>query len=49
VRQGDQSAKCLIPVAHRLIRLRDGAITDDIAIASGRPAEEAIRQVSQLG
>ncbi len=33
----------------RLIRLRDGAVTDDIEIAGGRPAEETIRQVGQLG
>lgn len=33
----------------RLIRLRDGALTDDIEIADGRPAEETIRRVGQLG
>jgi len=33
----------------RLIRLRDGAVTDDIEIAAARPAEETIRQVGQLG
>jgi putative ABC transport system ATP-binding protein len=33
----------------RLIRLRDGAVIDDIEIAPGRPAEETIRQVGQLG
>jgi putative ABC transport system ATP-binding protein len=35
--------------ADRLIRLRDGAITDDIEIAGGRPVEETIRRVGQLG
>ena len=33
----------------RLIRLRDGAVIDDIEIAAGRPAEETIRRVGQLG
>jgi putative ABC transport system ATP-binding protein len=35
--------------ADRLIRLRDGAVTDDIEIAGGRPVEETIRRVGQLG
>jgi putative ABC transport system ATP-binding protein len=33
----------------RLIRLRDGAVIDDIEIAGGRPVEETIRRVGQLG
>ena len=33
----------------RLIRLRDGAVIDDIEIADGRPVEETIRRVGQLG
>jgi len=33
----------------RLIRLRDGAVIDDIEIAAGRPVEETIRRVGQLG
>jgi putative ABC transport system ATP-binding protein len=33
----------------RLIRLRDGAVIDDIEIGRGRPVEETIRQVGQLG
>jgi putative ABC transport system ATP-binding protein len=33
----------------RLIRLKDGAVTDDIEIAGGHPAEETIRRISQLG
>jgi putative ABC transport system ATP-binding protein len=32
-----------------LIRLRDGAVADDIEIAGGRPVEVTIRQVGQLG
>lgn len=35
--------------ADRLIRLRDGAVTDDINLAGGDPAEETIRRVGQLG
>lgn len=34
---------------HRLIRLRDGAVTDDIEIADGYPVDETIRRVGQLG
>jgi putative ABC transport system ATP-binding protein len=33
----------------RLIRLRDGAVIDDIEIAAGPPADETIRRVGQLG
>jgi ABC-type lipoprotein export system ATPase subunit len=33
----------------RLIRLRDGAVTDDIEIADGRPVDEIIRRAGQLG
>jgi putative ABC transport system ATP-binding protein len=33
----------------RLIRLRDGAVTDDIEIADGRPVDETIRRAGQLG
>ena len=33
----------------RLIRLRDGAVIDDLEITAGRPPEETIRQVGQLG
>jgi putative ABC transport system ATP-binding protein len=33
----------------RLIRLRDGAVTDDIEIADGYPVEETIRRAGQLG
>jgi putative ABC transport system ATP-binding protein len=34
---------------NRLIRLRDGAVIDDIEIAAGYPVEETIRRASQLG
>ncbi|MGH3194309.1 MAG: ABC transporter ATP-binding protein [Streptosporangiaceae bacterium] len=33
----------------RLIRLRDGAVIDDIEIADGYPVDETIRRVGQLG
>ncbi|HMH93385.1 MAG TPA: hypothetical protein VK586_20170 [Streptosporangiaceae bacterium] len=33
----------------RLIRLRDGAIVDDIDLADGYPAAETIRRAGQLG
>ena len=33
----------------RLIRLKDGAVIDDIAIGDGHPVDETIRRVSQLG
>jgi putative ABC transport system ATP-binding protein len=35
--------------AERLIRLRDGAVIDDIQLAMDRPVEDVIRQISQLG
>ena len=35
--------------ADRLLRLRDGAITDDIALAGHDSADETIRRVGQLG
>jgi putative ABC transport system ATP-binding protein len=33
----------------RMIRLRDGAVVDDIGVADRYPAEETLRRVSQLG
>jgi putative ABC transport system ATP-binding protein len=36
-------------VCDRLIRLRDGAVIDDIEIAAGHPVDETIRRASQLG
>lgn len=33
----------------RLIRLRDGAVVDDIDLSEGYPVEDVIRQVGQLG
>jgi putative ABC transport system ATP-binding protein len=33
----------------RMIRLRDGAVIDDLEIADGPPADETIRRVGQLG
>jgi putative ABC transport system ATP-binding protein len=33
----------------RLIRLRDGAVIDDIALSGGYPADEVLRRVGQLG
>jgi putative ABC transport system ATP-binding protein len=33
----------------RLVRLRDGAVVDDIDLAGGYPAEDVIRRVGQLG
>jgi putative ABC transport system ATP-binding protein len=33
----------------RLVRLRDGAVVDDIDLGGGYPAEEIIRRVGQLG
>lgn len=33
----------------RLIRLRDGAVVDDIDLTDGYPAEDVIRRVGQLG
>jgi putative ABC transport system ATP-binding protein len=35
--------------SERLIRLRDGAVVDDIDLTGGYPAEEMIRRVGQLG
>jgi putative ABC transport system ATP-binding protein len=35
--------------AERLIRLRDGAVVDDIALTQGYPVEDVIRRVGQLG
>jgi len=33
----------------RLIRLRDGAVIDDLEIAGGHPVDETIQRVGQLG
>jgi putative ABC transport system ATP-binding protein len=33
----------------RLIRLKDGAVIDDIEIADGDPVDETIRRAGQLG
>jgi putative ABC transport system ATP-binding protein len=33
----------------RLIRLRDGAVIDDLEIADGYPVDETIRRAGQLG
>jgi putative ABC transport system ATP-binding protein len=53
-----QSAMTIILATHdaqiaarcdRLIRLRDGAVVDDIHLDGGYPAEETIRRVGQLG
>jgi putative ABC transport system ATP-binding protein len=35
--------------AKRLIRLRDGAVVDDIALTQGYAVEDLIRRVGQLG
>jgi energy-coupling factor transporter ATP-binding protein EcfA2 len=35
--------------AERLIRLRDGAVVDDIQLTGDRPVEAIIRRVGQLG
>ena len=35
--------------AERLIRLRDGAVVDDIALTQGYAVEDVIRRVGQLG
>ncbi len=35
--------------AERLIRLRDGAVTDDIDLTEGYPVQDMIRSVGQLG
>jgi putative ABC transport system ATP-binding protein len=35
--------------AQRLVRLRDGAVVDDIDLAGGYPVEDVVRRVGQLG
>ncbi len=35
--------------AERLIRLRDGAVVDDIDLTDGYPVQDMIRSVGQLG
>ena len=35
--------------SERLIRLRDGAVVDDIQLTGDRPVEDVIRHISQLG
>jgi putative ABC transport system ATP-binding protein len=35
--------------AERLIRLRDGAVIDDIQLTGDRPVQDVIRQAGQLG
>jgi putative ABC transport system ATP-binding protein len=35
--------------AERLIRLRDGAVVDDLQLSQDRPVEDIIRHISQLG
>ena len=35
--------------AERLIRLRDGAVVDDIPLTGDRPVQDVIRHVGQLG
>ena len=35
--------------AERLIRLRDGAVVDDLQLTQDRPVEDIIRDISQLG
>jgi putative ABC transport system ATP-binding protein len=35
--------------ADRLIRLRDGAVIDDIQLTQHRPVQDVIRHVTQLG
>jgi putative ABC transport system ATP-binding protein len=35
--------------AERLVRLRDGAVVDDIVLTDGYPVEDVIRRVGQLG
>ena len=35
--------------SQRLIRLRDGAVVDDIRLTRDRPVQDVIRQVGQLG
>jgi len=33
----------------RLIRLRDGAVVDDIQLTEGYPVEDIVRRAGQLG
>jgi putative ABC transport system ATP-binding protein len=33
----------------RMVRLRDGAVIDDIDLTDGYPADEMLRRVGQLG
>ena len=35
--------------SERLIRLRDGAVIDDIQLTRDRPVQDVIRHISQLG
>jgi putative ABC transport system ATP-binding protein len=35
--------------AERLIRLRDGAVVDDIQLTGDRPVQDLVRRISQLG
>ena len=35
--------------AERVIRLRDGAVSDDIQLIADRPVEDIIRHISRLG
>ncbi len=35
--------------SERLIRLRDGAVIDDIQLIRDRPVQDIIRHISQLG
>jgi len=35
--------------SERLIRLRDGAVVDDIQLTGDRPVQDVIRNVGQLG
>ena len=36
-------------LSDRMIRLRDGAVVDDLILGDGQPAEDVLRSVSQLG
>jgi ABC-type lipoprotein export system ATPase subunit len=35
--------------SERLIRLRDGAVIDDIPLTTNRPVQDVIRHIGQLG
>jgi ABC-type lipoprotein export system ATPase subunit len=35
--------------SERLVRLRDGAVVDDLDLAGGYPAQDVVRRVGQLG